>query len=109
MGFPESPQDENNPQHQPWKPDFSANQLVASLLENRVSLREWEYEKKLLEEMADCYARYDVEGLALVVQKIDDYADEVALWWDYHGASEVLNFFDESMVIFRTSGEILDK
>lgn len=44
MPLPESPQSENQPQ-QPWKPDFTTRQLVAFLLENRVSLRDGKYEK----------------------------------------------------------------
>lgn len=59
--------------------------------------------------MGDCYTRYDAEGLALISQKIEDYADEVFLGGDQQGASDVLKFYNHAMAIFRTAWELLDK
>jgi hypothetical protein len=52
--------------------------------------------------MGDCYARYDADGLMIVSQKVQDYADEVFLGGDHQGASAILMFFNESMLLFRT-------
>lgn len=58
--------------------------------------------------MGECYAHYDAEGLALILQRIEDYADEVFLGGDHQGASDVLKFFNHAMTVFRTAGEQLD-